>query len=144
MIIATNMSTIPQLFGGGMPQSDSDNVVLAPPNINPRSAPSLQPDEFKLYGKVYVRCCSLAQHPKATRKWQSIIWKYGEDIQLRTNSTKVTKRYWYCISVRKSGVNRSFPSSIQVIPLALIILSRNTILTLKLASISLLKTAPRQ
>src|SRR5579871_344258 len=48
------------------------------------------------------------------------------------------------ISVRKSGVNRSFPSSIQVIQLALIILSRNTILILKLASISLLKTAPRQ
>src|SRR5579871_3339868 len=109
MIIATNMSTIPQLFGGRMPQSDSDNVVLAPPNINPRSAPSLQPDEFKLYGKVYVRCCSLAKHPKATRKRQSIIWKYGEDIQLRTNSTKVTKRYWYYYLCEKKRCQQELP-----------------------------------
>src|SRR5215216_4712507 len=100
------MSTIPQLFGGRAPQSDSDNIVLAPPSINPRSEPSLQPDEFKLYGKVYVRCLSLAKHPKATKKRNSIIWVYGEDIQLRTNSTK---RYWYCYLCEKKRCQQELP-----------------------------------
>jgi hypothetical protein len=50
----TNTSTIPQLFGGRAPQSDSDDIVLAPLSINPRSAPSLQPEEFRLQGKFYV------------------------------------------------------------------------------------------
>jgi hypothetical protein len=76
------MSTIPQLFGGRAPQSD-DDIILAPPSINPRSSPSLQPDEFKLQGKDYVRCSSLARNPKATKKRLSVIWMYGEDIQLR-------------------------------------------------------------
>ena len=106
MTIATNMSTIPQLFGGRAPQSDSDDVVLAPTNINPRSALSLQPDEFRLYGKVYVRCCSMAKHPKATRKRQSVIWKYGEDIQLRSS---LTKRYWYCYLCEKENRKLELP-----------------------------------
>jgi hypothetical protein len=100
------MPTISQLFGGRAPQSDSDDVVLAPQNINPRSSPSLQPDEFRLYGKVYVRCCSLAKQPKATRKRQSVIWKYGEDIQLRTNSTK---RHWYCYLCEKKRDRQELP-----------------------------------
>ena len=42
------MSTIPQLFGSRTPQSDSDDVVLAPPSINPRSTLSLQQNEFRI------------------------------------------------------------------------------------------------
>src|SRR5579871_4731610 len=86
--------------------------------------------------------------------WQSTLRRPGNGSQLSGNMVRIfsSERIQQklqngtgtAISVRESGVNRSFPSSIQVIQLALIILSRNTILTLKLASISLLKTAPRQ
>ena len=102
----TNMSTIPQLFGGRAPQSDSDNIVLAPPSINPRSEPSLQPDEFRLQGKVYVRCCSLAKNPKATKRRQSIIWTYGEDIQLQKTPGK---RFWYCYLCEKKRCQQELP-----------------------------------
>jgi hypothetical protein len=101
-----NMSTIPQLFGGRAPQLDSDDIVLAPLSINPRSAPALQPDEFRLQGEVYVRCSSLAKHPKATKKRQSVIWMYGEDIQLRTSSSK---RFWYCYFCEKKGCQQELP-----------------------------------
>jgi hypothetical protein len=99
------MSTIPQLFGGRASQSDND-IILAPPSINPRSSPSLQPDEFKLQGKDYVRCTSLARNPKATKKRLSVIWTYGEDIQLRTNSAK---RFWYCYLCEKKRCQQELP-----------------------------------
>src|SRR5205809_1585726 len=104
--ITANMSTIPELFSGLAPQSDSDDIILAPPSINAHSTPSLQPDEFKLYGKAYMRCCSLAKNPKATNKRNSIIWMYGEDIQLRTHSTK---RYWYCYLCEKKRCQQELP-----------------------------------
>src|SRR5579871_18253 len=111
MIITNNMSTIPQLFGGRMPQSDSDNVVLAPPNINPRSAPSLQPDEFKLYGKVYVRCCSLAKHLRRPGNGSQLSGNMVRIFSSERIQQKLQNGTGTAISVRKSGVNRSFPSS---------------------------------
>jgi len=99
------MSTIPQLFGECAQHSD-DDIVLAPPSINPRSAPSLQPDEFRLQRKVYIRCSSLAKHPKATKKRHSVIWTYGEDIQLRADSTK---RFWYCYLCEKKRAQQELP-----------------------------------
>ena len=105
-IIITTMSTIPQLFSGRVQHSNNDDIVLAPPSINPRSTPSLQPDEFKLQGKVYVRCSSLAKNPKATKKRQSVIWTYGEDIQLRSDSTK---RFWYCYLCEKRRCQQELP-----------------------------------
>jgi hypothetical protein len=95
-----------QLFSGAALQSASDEIVLAPPSINRRSTPSLQLDEFKLQGKVYVRCSSLVKNPKATKQRSSIIWRFGEDIQLRTNSTK---RYWYCYLCEKKRCQQELP-----------------------------------
>jgi hypothetical protein len=66
----------------------------------------LQPDEFKLQGKAYVRCCSLAKNPQLTKKRNSIIWIYGEDIQLRTNSAK---RFWYCYLCEKRSRQQELP-----------------------------------
>src|SRR5215207_3880189 len=99
------MSNIFELLGRRSP-SDSDDIILAPPSINPRSDPSLQQDEFKLRGKTYVRCCSLAKGPKATKKRNSIIWLYGEDIQLRLDSTK---RFWYCYLCEKKQCQQDLP-----------------------------------
>ena len=99
------MSTIPQLFGGRAPPSN-DDIVLAPPSINPRSSPSLQLDEFKLQGDVYIRCSSLAKNPKATKKRHSVIWTYGEDIRLRANSNK---RFWYCCLCEKKRCKQELP-----------------------------------
>jgi hypothetical protein len=37
---------------------NSDNIILAPESINPHRDPDalICPDEFKLYGKQYIRC----------------------------------------------------------------------------------------
>ena len=74
------MGSIDQLFGlqpgfstQSMPQS-SDIITLAPPEINPNSDPSLQPDKFKVDGKEYVRVCALAKKPNETSKKTSICW----------------------------------------------------------------------
>jgi hypothetical protein len=99
------MPDIFRLLGGAAP-SHSEDIVLAPLSINPRSEPALQPDEFKLQGKAYVRCCSLAKNPKLTKKRNSIIWIYGEDIQLRTNSAK---RFWYCYLCEKRSRQQELP-----------------------------------
>jgi hypothetical protein len=99
------MPDIFRLLGGAAP-SHNEDIVLAPLSINPRSEPALQPDEFKLQGKAYVRCCSLAKNPKLTKKRNSIIWIYGEDIQLRTNSAK---RFWYCYLCEKRSRQQELP-----------------------------------
>jgi len=77
-------------------RQDSDDFVLAPESMrstvhdNPNIV--IQPDEFKLYGKQYVRCNAIAKPPKHTKKRTSIIWKFGEDIQLK----EPEKKFWYC------------------------------------------------
>ena len=71
---------------------DSDIFALAPESINPAAHDDsnivIRPDEFRLYEKQYVRCSALAKPPKSTKKRTSIIWTFGEDIQLRKESEK--------------------------------------------------------
>ena len=87
---------------------DSDNIVLAPSSINPNhdSNALIEPEEFKLQGKQYIRCSSLAKPPKHTKKRTSIIWLYGEDIQLKQDATK---KFWYCYFCEKQHCQQELP-----------------------------------
>lgn len=91
---------------------DSDNFILAPESIHPsgRDNPHtiIQPDEFKLYGKQYVRCGAIAKPPNHTRKRTSIVWKYGEDIQLKKEPEK---KSWYCYICEKEHRRQELPVS---------------------------------
>jgi hypothetical protein len=53
-----------------------DRIILAPPSINPRPADPvgilIEPDEFKLNGKQYVRHCVTAKSQQHTRKRTSV------------------------------------------------------------------------
>ena len=97
-VTSNTMSSIRKYFSGGSSAAESDRIILAPSSINPRrnsvaGEVIIQPDEFKLNGKQYVRCCGLAKPQKHTKKRTSIVWVYGEDIQLKQDPTK---RFWYC------------------------------------------------
>jgi hypothetical protein len=105
-------STITQFFsaqsGSGTSRpADSDNIILAPSSINPTRDPNalIEPDEFKLLGKQYIRCCSLAKPPKHTKKRTSVIWLYGEDIQLQRDGRK----FWYCYFCEKQHNQQELP-----------------------------------
>ena len=94
----TMASVITQFFSirsgsGTLRQSDSDNFILAPLSMNPNCDPAalIEPDEFKLQGRQYIRCCTLAKTPKHMKKRTSIIWLYGEDIQAKHDR----KKFWY-------------------------------------------------
>jgi hypothetical protein len=45
----------------------SDDVILAPKLINPKADDSKDFDEFRLYGKQYMRCKALTKKPKSTK-----------------------------------------------------------------------------
>ena len=89
---------------------DSDRFILAPESFHPtaRDDPNIviQPDEFKLYGKQYIRCSALAKPPKHTKKRTSIVWTFGEDIQLRKESEK---KFWYCYICEKERRRQELP-----------------------------------
>ena len=72
----------------------TDNVILAPKSINPKADDSKEVDEFRLYGRQYIRCQSLAKQPKHTKQRTSPIWRWGEDIFLKDSNGKTT--YFYC------------------------------------------------
>jgi hypothetical protein len=72
----------------------TDDVILAPKSINPGANESQEFDEFRLYGRQYIRCGSLAKKPKNTKQRTSPIWRWGEDIFLRDSDGKTT--YFYC------------------------------------------------
>src|SRR5947209_2063039 len=57
--------------------SQTDDVILAPPTINPLAAGQPPFDEFVYRGRKYVRCSSLTKGPKHTRKRESKIWLWG-------------------------------------------------------------------
>ena len=63
---------------------NSDIFILTPESINPtvRDNPNIviQPDEFRLYRKEYIRCYALTKPLKHTKKRTSIVWIFGEDI----------------------------------------------------------------
>ncbi|OBS15714.1 hypothetical protein FPOA_13497 [Fusarium poae] len=91
------MATISSYFGAASGRRpDSDRVILAPTYISPRpndlDGILIEPDEFKLNGKQYVRYVVVAKSQKHTKKRTSVVWQYGEDIQLKQD---LTKRFWY-------------------------------------------------
>jgi len=112
--VDTMASTITQFFGvrsgfSTPPKpSDSDNIILAPLSINPTRDPNalIEPDEFKLQGKQYIRCCSLAKPSKHTKKRTSVIWMYGEDIQLKRDGGG---KFWYCYFCEKQHNQQELP-----------------------------------
>lgn len=104
-------SAITQFFGrstSSTPKpSDSDNIILAPESINPLRNPEalIEPDEFKLQGKQYICCNTLARKAKHTKKRTSVIWLYGEDIQLKHDG----KKFWYCYFCEKQRNQQELP-----------------------------------
>ncbi|KAL6406438.1 HAT domain-containing protein [Ilyonectria robusta] len=90
------MATISSYFGAtSARRPDSDRVILAPAYISPRpNDPAgilIEPDEFALNGKQYVRYSVVAKSQKHTKKRILVIWQYGEDIQLKQDPTK---KFW--------------------------------------------------
>jgi hypothetical protein len=88
---------------------DSDHFILAPASTHTTTHDPntiVQPDEFKLYGKQYVRSSALAKPPKHTKKRTSIVWKFGEDIQLRREPEK---KFWYCYLCEKERRRQELP-----------------------------------
>ena len=72
----------------------SDDVILAPKSFSLKADESKTFDEFKLYGKQYIRCKALTKAPKHTKQRSSYIWKWGEDIQLKSSTDQRT--FFYC------------------------------------------------
>ena len=66
----------------------------------------IQPDEFKLYGKQYVHCNAITKQPKHTKKRTLIIWKFGENIQLKREPEK---KFWYCYFCEKQHSRQELP-----------------------------------
>ena len=100
-------------FSGGSKAPDSDRIILAPSSISPRqnnvaNDALIEPDEFKLNGKQYVRCCVLAKPQKHNKKRTSIVWMYGEDIQLKQDPMK---RFWYCYLCEQQHRQQELPTS---------------------------------
>lgn len=83
-LVAVMASAITQFFSRSASStqkpSDSDNIILAPESINPLRNPEalIEPDEFMLQGKQYIRCSKLARKAKHTKKRSSVIWLYGD------------------------------------------------------------------
>ncbi|RKK70393.1 hypothetical protein BFJ71_g17675, partial [Fusarium oxysporum] len=107
------MATISSYFGAaGGRRPDSDRVILAPTHISPRpNDPDgilVDPDEFKLNGKQYVRYSVVAKSQKHTKKRTSVVWQYGEDIQLKQDPTK---RFWYCYLCEQQQRQQGLPIS---------------------------------
>jgi hypothetical protein len=80
--------------------SASDDVILAPKSFNPKADESKTIDEFKLLGRQYVRCKALTKTPKNTKQRSSYIWKWGEDIQLKSSTDRRT--FFYCYICKRS------------------------------------------
>ncbi|KAH8656309.1 hypothetical protein BGZ61DRAFT_190605 [Ilyonectria robusta] len=107
------MATISSYFGAtSARRPDSDRVILSPAYISPRpNDPAgilIEPDEFKLNGKQYVRYCVVAKSQKHTKKRTSVVWQYGEDIQLKQDATK---KFWYCYLCEQQQRQQGLPIS---------------------------------
>ena len=74
IIITTTMASLTNFLTINRTR-DSDNFVLAPDSVEQHvdSSVTIKPDEFKLYGKQYVRCSILVQATKHNKKRTSII-----------------------------------------------------------------------
>ena len=107
------MASIISYFSGGSKAPDSDRIILAPSSISPHqnnvaNDALIEPDKFKLNGNQYLRCCVLAKPQKHNKKRTSIIWIYGEDIQLKQDPTK---RFWYCYLCEQQHRQQELPTS---------------------------------
>ncbi|OBS15181.1 hypothetical protein FPOA_13923 [Fusarium poae] len=107
------MATISSYFGAASGRRpDSGRVILAPTYISPRPNDLhgilIEPDEFKLNGKQYVRYVVVAKSQKHTKKRTSVVWQYGEDIQLKQD---LTKRFWYCYLCEQQQRQQGLPIS---------------------------------
>ncbi|OBS17625.1 hypothetical protein FPOA_11942 [Fusarium poae] len=80
---------------GGPRPNDLDGILI-------------EPDEFKLNGKQYVRYVVVAKSQKHTKKRTSVVWQYGEDIQLKQD---LTKRFWYCYLCEQQQRQQGLPIS---------------------------------
>jgi len=112
-LISNTMTSIGSYFSGCSKATDTDRIILAPSSISPRrndvaDDTLIEPDEFKLNGKQYVRCCVLAKPQKHNRKRTSIVWMYGEDIQFKQDPTK---RFWYCYLCEQKHHQQELPTS---------------------------------
>jgi hypothetical protein len=91
-------------------KQDSDEFILAPQLMhstvhnNPNIV--IQPNEFKLYRKQYMCCNVIAKQPKHTKKRTSIIWKFGENIQLKKEPEK---KFWYYYFCEKQYCRQELP-----------------------------------
>ena len=75
----------------------TDDVILGPKSINPKADDSKSFDEFRLYGKQYMRCRALAKRLKNTKQRTSPIWRWGEDIFPKEPDGNTTFYYcWLC------------------------------------------------
>lgn len=95
--------------GSATPElSRSDNFFLASLSINPTRDPSaiIEPDEFKLQCNHYIRCCTLAKPTKHTKRRKSVVWLYGEDIQLKRDGRE---KFWYCYLCEKQHKQQELP-----------------------------------
>ncbi len=72
----------------------SDDVIHAPKPINPKADSTKEPLEFKLQGQNYVRCSALIKKLKHTKQRISLIWLWGEDLQLKYGGALTT--FYYC------------------------------------------------
>ncbi|OAQ58395.1 hypothetical protein VFPPC_16990 [Pochonia chlamydosporia 170] len=107
------MATISSYFGAANGRRpDSDRVILAPAHISSRpkdvNGILIEPDEFMLNGKRYVRNSAVAKPQKHTKKRTSVVWQYGEDIQLMQDPTK---RFWYCYLCEQQQRQQGLPIS---------------------------------
>jgi hypothetical protein len=69
-------------------------VILAPKSFNLKANKLKIVNEFKLYGKQYIRCKALTKALKYTKQRSLYIWKWGEDIQLKSSTDQRT--FFYC------------------------------------------------
>ena len=79
----------------------SDDVILAPPSINPCAKDQPEFTEFKYCGKEYIRCHALTKGPKQLgKKRPSKVWDWGEDIQLKSGNGGL--KFYFCYLCEKS------------------------------------------
>lgn len=79
----------------------SDDVILAPEQLNPLAKDQKEFSEFTYLGKQYIRCQALTKGPKHTKQRESKIWRWGEDIQLRDDTSSKPARYFFCYLCEK-------------------------------------------
>jgi hypothetical protein len=101
---------INMFFSSGRPTLPSDDITLAPPNINPEATDTKRPDRFKLNGQHYVRRNAVAKKPnQTTGKRTSPVWNYGEDIQLASACGDNDRCYYYCWLCERDKKRQELP-----------------------------------